>query len=360
MNAMSQTARIGGITLMLCLTGAGLAAQQILALDTGDRLVGQLRSVSDGVWVFRFVGGEARIAADLVSAFTAPDPIGLRLTDGTVSVASIAPDTGRLTLSLRDGSTRSVAPTEIEAVGDATELATLAPVRIGIFSPLNRFWGASGSVGFTDKTGNSRSRGVLVTLDVERWTAKDRLTFTAGLNREQSRNEDGGFTATVAKYYSTLRADIYLKRRLFVFAETRQDRDTFQDIALRSNYTGGLGLQLVAAEGTDLRLSGSGGARIEYFVSNGSAAIAILSIGADLRRKFGPATFAWKLGWIPNLEDFSDYRFRSEATLTTTVYQGLGLRLGILSEHDNQPRPGVDKYDMLLTITFAYSIRQRD
>ncbi len=82
----------------------------------------------------------------------------------------------------------------------------------------------------------------------------------------------------------------------------------------------------------------------------------MLNLGSDLRQKLGPATVAWKVSWAPNVEDLGDYRFRSRATLTTTVYRGLGFRVGLLNEYNSNPRPGVESHDMLLTTTLAYSV----
>ncbi len=349
-------ARIGLVFLLAVSLLSAAEAQQTLVLVNGDRLTGMLRKVDGEAWVFRFLGGELSIPAAQVAAFSSPDPIGLRLADGTVTAAAISPMGDGLVLTFVDGGSRAVALSEIEAVGDATDLASLRPVRIGIFSPIFRFWSASGSLGFSDKSGNSRARGLAAGLEVERRTAKDRLTFAAGVNREDSRRGDGEFEQTVGKYYGSLRADIYIETRFFVFAEIRQERDTFQDIDLRSNYSAGLGFQIVSTARTDLRLSGSGGARVENFVVDGSTTSAVLSTGTEFRQQLGPVTFGWKTSWTPNVEDFSDYRFRSQANLTTSVFKGMGFRVGLLNEYDNTPRPGIRKHDMLLTTAITYSV----
>lgn len=333
-----------------------LAAQQTLVLDNGDRLTGRLARIEGGAWIFHFGHADVPIPAARVASFDAPSRIGVRLADGSVAAATIATQGDSLVLTLDDGSIRRIHPTGLQAVGPAADLDSLIPVEIGLFSPLLRFWRASGSLGFSDKSGNSRARGISTSLEIQRRTPKDRLRLTAGLNREQSRDASGEFEPTVSNYHAALRADIYFTRRLFTFAESRQERDTFQDIALRSNYGGGAGVQLIATPGTDLRVSTSGGARFERFVSDGTETVAVLNTSADLQQELGPATLAWGVSWSPNVEDLDDYQIRSQATLTTTVYKGLGLRLGVLNEFDSRPRPGVDKHDMLITTTIAFSI----
>lgn len=342
----------------LALAPHGAAAQdQTLQLANGDRLTGRLVRIADGAWIFRFGGAELRFAAGRVAAFTAQQQIGVRLVDGTIAAVTVAPVGGsQVQLTFEDGATRQVAPGDIEAVGDPANLRALEPIAIGLFTPFLRFWRAAGSLGFSDKSGNSRARGLSASVEVARRTRRDRLRFTLGLTREQSQAADGQFETTVSKYYGTARADLYLTARLFTFAETRQERDTFQDINLRSVYNAGFGVQLVSTEVTDVRFSASGGARAEHFTSGGSETVAVLNAGAGFGQRFGPAKFAWDLTWLPNVADFEDYQLRSDASLTTTLYKGLGVRLGLLNEFDSRPRPGVKRHDMLLTTTLTYSI----
>ncbi len=82
----------------------------------------------------------------------------------------------------------------------------------------------------------------------------------------------------------------------------------------------------------------------------------MLNAGAGLGQRLGPAKLAWDLAWLPNVADFGDYQLRSDASLTATLYKGLGVRLGLLNEFDSRPRPGVKRHDMLLTTTLTYSI----
>lgn len=344
-------------TLLLMAPTRGAAQEQTLQLSNGDRVTGHLLRIDAGTWVFRFAGAETQVAAARVAAFTAPQPIGVRLADGTVGAATVQPAEGQLQLTLADGTMRTVAPAALEAVGDPANLRALRPVAISFFSPFFKYWRARGSLGFSDKSGNSRARGVAASVEIVRSTAKDRIKLVLGLAREQSESASGtGLETTVNRYYGSLRTDVFFTTRFFAFGETRQERDTFQDIDLRSFYNGGIGVQLVATKITDLRLSASGGARVERFTSGGSETAPVLTTGTDLRQKLGPATLAWDLVWLPNVEDLGDYQLRSDASITTTVYKGLGIRLGLLNEFDSRPRPGIDKHDMLVTTTLTYSI----
>ncbi len=350
-------AALVGAACLAVAPAAATAQDQTLQLANGDRVTGRLVRIADTTWVFRFGGAETRVAANRVAGFTAPQPIGIRLADGTIAAVTVAPGAaGRVTLTFGDGATREVAPTAIEAVGNPANLTALEKIDIGLFTPFLRFWRASGSLGFSDKSGNSRARGLTASVEVMRRSPKDRLKVVVGLVREQSEAADGTLATTVNRYYGSLRADVFFTSRLFAFGETRQERDTFQDIDLRSIYNAGLGVQLVSTRTTDLRFSASGGARVERFTSNGGETAAVLNTGTDLTQKLGPATFSWDFNWLPNVQDLGDYQIRSDASVTTTVYKGLGVRVGLLNELDSRPRPGVERHDMLLTTTLTYAI----
>ena len=167
--------------------------------------------------------------------------------------------------------------------------------------------------------------------------------------------DGGAFETTVDKYYGSLRGDAFLGPKWFLFAFTRQERDTFQDIDLRSNYQGGFGYQLIANDQTDLRFSGSAGTRIEYFVSGGSNTEAVVSFSSGFRQQLGPVQFNWDVDFTPEVDDFENARIRSDATATTALFAGLGFRVGLLNEFDGDPQPGVSRHDMLFTTNLTYT-----
>jgi putative salt-induced outer membrane protein YdiY len=345
--------------LGLGLAASTAAAQQTLVLRSGDRLTGSLSAIDGGTWVFVHTGGELKIAATDVASFASGGPIGIRLADGTVLAATVTTTGNRLQLAATDGTTRAVAATDLAAVGDPAALDALVPVRIGLFSPFQRFWSATTGAGFSNKTGNSRNRGLTAELEFGRRTPKDRLSFKIGVAREESAvDPDGSLATTVEKYYGSARADVFFGSRVFAFASTTQERDKFQDIDLRSNYNAGFGVQILSSDQTDLRFYSSGGVRREAFTSATSTeSSAIIAAGTALRQAVGPAILSWKVDWAPAVEDLKDYRLVSEASITTSLIAGLGFRVASRNEVNNRPpSPGIRKHDWLLTSTLTYTI----
>lgn len=348
--------RVAAISLAGAAIPSALGAQQTVALENGDRLSGTVVRIEDGSWILEYAATSIALPAAQIASLTTADALGLRLADGTIMAATVAAAAGGVQLTQPDGSQRVVALDQIEAIGDPSDLDALVPVPIGLFHPITRFWGANASFGLSDKSGNSRARGVSGTVEVARRSPKDRLTFRFGLSREESEAEGDRLQTTVSKYYGSGRADIFISAAFFVFVSTRQERDRFQDISLRSTYNGGMGWQAITKDATDLRFSVAIGARREAFISGGHRTAAVGSIGPQFRQDVGPAVFSWQSEFLPNLQEFEDFRFVSDASVTLPIYAGLGVQIGVLNEFNNQPQPGVEKHDMLVTTRLSYSI----
>ncbi len=354
---MTGKRRLTTATLALLLTSPTVAmAQQTLELENGDRMTGILTGISGGGWVFGLAGGELQVQVEDITGFTAPEPIGVRLEDGTIAAAAIATASGVLQLTLTDGTSRAVPITALEAIGDPADLEALRPISIGYFTPFSKFWGATASFGFSNNSGNSKSRGVAFSFDVERRSPKDRQAIKGGLSRQFAPGASGDLETNVEKYFGSLRLDLFLSPKFFTFGFAGYDRDTFQDLDLRQNYTVGLGYQVIESDKTDLRFYGSGGARIEAYTSEGSNSTAIVGVGGGYQQVLGPLLLAWTLSWAPNVEDVEDYRAVSDASLTTTILGGLGFRIASRNEYNNNPRPGIEKHDWLFTTQLTYSV----
>ncbi len=344
------------ITALLLATPSAISAQQVLELRNGDRLTGMLAGISTGSWTFTLHSGRLQIPVDQVVNFTAPDPVGVRLADGTIAVTTITTVGNALQLALTDGTSRTVQIADLTAVGDTANLDALRPIAVGLFTPFSKFWGATVSFGFANNGGNSRSRGVAFSFDVERDSPRDRQAIKGGLSREFASGESGDLETTVEKYFGSARLDIFLTTKLFTFGFAGYDRDTFQDLDLRQNYTVGFGYQLVQNDETDLRLYASGGARIESFTSGGSTSTGIFGLGSGYRQGVGPFVFDWSVAWAPSVEDIQDYRLVSDASLTATILGGFGFKLASRNVYNNNPRPNVKKHDWLLTTQLTYTV----
>jgi putative salt-induced outer membrane protein YdiY len=333
------------------------AAQQVLTLTSGDRFTGTLHRVTDKAWIFAYRGAELTVPVDSVRTLTAPQPIGVRLADGAVAAATVAPtpDSLALVLTLADGTRRTIPPAGLVAVGPPDNLRALVPVVIGWFRPLNRFWSGSGSAGFSDQRGNTRALGVALSIEMDRKSPRDRQHLGFGLSREQGTAAGGQLETTASKAFAVLQIDLTFSGRLFGTVLTRQERDRFQDLALRSTYTAGLGLQLVSTEAADLRVSATGGLRREDYYTAATTSVPILGAGAVYGGGVGPLHLAARFDWSSNAGDIADYRLGSTASVTARVFKGLGARVEARGEYSSRPLPGLRSYDMQTRLTLTYA-----
>lgn len=348
-----------GMLLLAGLAGATSGvAQQTVVLSDGDQLTGTLQSIDGGTWVFDFRGQEVGVPAGDIVSFTAPDPVGFRLSDNSVVAATVAPAPGGLTLGLADGTTRTVTPADFEAAGDPADLEALQEVELGYFTPFGSFWALSASLGAVTKGGNSENSSFNLRFDIDRTTSRDRLALGFLLTEERSRvSESEGTELTAQKYIGNIRAEVFPWTKVFLFGENRYTRDRFADIDLRVNLNLGSGVQFVSTDKTDLRGALGLGARHEDFTSDTpSTTLATGNANAQWVQKFGGFTFDWAVDFTPALEDFADYQVLSDTNLTATLIAGLGFRVGLLLQYDNTPTPGTDSTDTTLTTSLAYTL----
>jgi putative salt-induced outer membrane protein YdiY len=351
---MGRTRNSLALLLLLALTGASQAvAQQTLVLTNGDRVTGKLDKIDGSLWVVKYMDGEIKVPATQIQTFSTAVPLGVRLTSGAIGVLDTT--SGRMGMRSADGGVIVVGPAEVAAIGSANDPAALRVVRIGLYSPIRRFWVLVAGFGLSDLTGNSRARTTSGNIEFERRTKKDRLNLQGAMHRESSQSPGGAFAQTVGKYFGAARTDITLSGALFAFGETRKERDRFQDLRLRSIYDGGLGLQVISKPKTDLRFSGGGGYRKENYYTALSTSSAIVVLSGIWKQRLGPTRFAWQVDWNPRADMIDDYHLRSDASLTATAFKGLGLRVAMLDEYNSRPLPGLRKHDRLLTtvVTFA-------
>jgi putative salt-induced outer membrane protein YdiY len=341
------------VLLALVLTGAARsAAQQTLILTNGDRVTGHVDKIDGGTWVVKYLDGEIKVPAAQIQTFSTSVPLGVRLANGTIGVL----DTARMYVLVANGPAVAVAPAEIAAVGPADRPEALRVIRIGLYSPIRRFWVLVAGFGVSDLSGNSRARTTSGNIEFERRTKKDRLNLQGAMHRESSQSPGGAFAQTVGKYFAAARTDITLSGALFVFGETRNERDRFQDLKLRSIYDGGLGLQVISNKNTDLRFSGGGGYRKEKYYTVLSTSSAIIVASGIWKQRLGPMRLAWQVDWNPRADMIDDYHLRSDASLTATTFKGLGLRVAMLDEYSSMPVLGFKKHDRLVAAVLSYAV----
>ncbi len=362
--------RLAAVSLcaLMLAAPAGAAAQQTLTLTNGDQLSGALVRITDGTWIFEYAGKKLEIAATDIESFTAPDPVGFRLADGTLLAASVTPAPGGLRLQAADGTSRTVPLSDLVATGAPDDLDGLREVHVKLLSPFFKFWDVTASLGFSVRNGNTNLRGGSFYLDMARATHLDRLSLILSATQNYDRvtssgaPDSGQIVQIAGNYLGALRYDIYVGSRFFAFGATRQSRDRFKNVDLRSFYTGGLGYQFIQQAKLDLRSSVGAGLRYEKFwdsvteSSDSSNSVPTGSLDGAFRAALGPFDYDLRVVYSPNLEQFSDYQVLALTGLTAKVIAGLGFRIQLLWEYDNTPVGLAEKSDTELMTALTYTL----
>lgn len=204
-----------------------------------------------------------------------------------------------------------------------------------------------GTIGLVQTSGNSD----IVTLNVGEELAylagaiALRQSFATVYGRSEGETNASSWRAAV-------RGDYRFSPSLGAYARLGFDRDRFAGISRR--FEEGVGLALVVVDralnllefeaGVDLVQQRATADGDNNFVSGRSA--------ARYRRSFredGNAYFQQSLEMLPNLEETNDFRFNSESVLVAPLSEHFALKLSYVIRLDNEPEPGFEKTDRMLT-----------
>jgi putative salt-induced outer membrane protein YdiY len=151
---------------------------------------------------------------------------------------------------------------------------------------------------------------------------------------------------------ATLNADYYPWRRWSVFSFADVLNNPFRDIRVRA--TGALGVKRTLLDGArgNLALSLAGIREFEQARSDRSETKRFLySWRTKAELRLGPAARVTQIAFVAQdfEKPFEDYRLDTDTALTVKVERRIDLRVAYTFDYDNEPRPGVERTDRLLT-----------
>ena len=341
----------------VAVTGRALA-QQTITMANGDDLTGQLVRIEDSKWVFQYQGQEISLLPEKIVAFSAPEPIGIRLADTTIVAATVEPAEDGLRLSLADGASRVVQAADFAAVGSADDLQALEPLIIGLYSPFFKLWDVLLSMGGTIQTGNTDETNLAFTLDMSRETIKDRTEFSALLTTTKEFDDEGTTTSTEPKIIVGLGSDIFITPgRLFAGVTMRWQHDPKKDLEFRQTYSGSVGYQVVNTDNTNLSLSLGAGGRFDNLTTDEpNRNTPILDTAAQFRQKAGPVLFRIRVSYNPSLQDFSQVELLDAYEIAINLVSGLTFKWTLLHEYNNPPPAGDEQNDLTMTFNLGWAL----
>lgn len=156
-----------------------------------------------------------------------------------------------------------------------------------------------------------------------------------------------------------LDVDLGQKRRIYVYNQAGGGYDRIRK--LDRQYQEGVGFGYKILQKPKMVLSGEAGAQyqfLDYSPASSTADRSIMSI--RLGESFtwniaGKINLTHRAAFMPNVEDFNDFRTRFELGLSYPLFKRMTINLNLLDDYDSSPPLGVDKNELQLQSTLGYT-----
>ncbi|SCA62497.1 hypothetical protein SCG7086_AA_00730 [Chlamydiales bacterium SCGC AG-110-P3] len=323
------------LSISLLLGGSCSVFAATLELDSGDRLHGAVVSSDASTLILDHPHfGEMVIAADRIVAFDEESVSDDIRSD--ISYGGACDDCG-------DFSSDDSSDVQHEAPYDEYEPDCVDPVCV---VP----WSGKGSAGFSDKTGNSVTQTLAVSVEATRkklWNGRPwtRWETEAKYDYEEEEGED-----TVSKGRAKLEYERRVARRIALRAEEEVSFNQRKGLRYRLATTGGLGYYLFDDDCFTLELL-VGLAQVEAHYSDRSNNERSLNVpmGWEVKWVFcGDASISYEFQFSPDVEEFDRYRLYNDIELSIPISGCWSYNIEYEYIYLSRPATGKDHYDGVL------------
>ncbi len=306
-------------------------------LKNGDRLTGTVTSLAGGKLVIATLH-EGTVTVDWaqVASIRTSGKVAVKMATGEIVEGRLveAPE-GRIKVATEG----AAAPIEIEFA------------KVSKLNEPPTQWHGSLSLALKVTDGNTHNQSFLFAAEGTRATEDDLFLLRAIFRYGQ---QDGVLTERNA--YGLAKYNYTFYEGLYGYLSTELLSDRFKDLDLNTVVSAGVGYVVFKEDWIDLAAE----AGIAYIDNNfhevddeahiGGRAAARLRVALPLGFEFRD-----NLTVYPNFEDSQDYQARNEATLGTALGGGWSLLGGMITDFDNEPSPGLRKYDDTYFLGLGYT-----
>lgn len=150
--------------------------------------------------------------------------------------------------------------------------------------------------------------------------------------------------------------DLGRERRVYLFNKAAAGYDQVRKIDLSYEEGAGLGYKLVMRPNLLMTVE-TGGQFHEYRYADGTAKDSIsVTFGESVVWKITPKlTLTEKLQFLPDINDFADYRVRLDVNLSYPLWKQLTLNLNVIDLYDSRPPADVRRNDLTLQAAVGYT-----
>lgn len=351
---------------VLCVSAA--AADQV-TLKNGDHLTGTIVSGDEKTLLLKteFVG-DVTIQWDAITAIDSSQNLNLTLKDGKRLTGKVSTSDGTVVVAaINATSTPGSAPKSgIVAVrNDAEQVSFDEQAQKMAHPKFTYFWSGLFDTGLALTRGNSQTASYTLSGLAVRETPRDKLTLSAGYVYASDDTVSPSRT-TANAITSSIRGDLNLSPRVFVFAVAGFQTNELQHLDLRQIYGGGFGYHVIKTDRNVLDVFGGFNYDRDEFSSYvltnptpppPTTTIAAITqnsaealIGEEFDSKFSKrSTFTERFVVFPNLSHTGEYRFLFNSALATQLKNWLSWQFTFTDNYISYPPPGLKGNDLVLS-----------
>jgi putative salt-induced outer membrane protein YdiY len=214
---------------------------------------------------------------------------------------------------------------------------------------LTQLWTGFFDIGLSLARGNARTDTLTTSMTASRVTRNDKLSLYFNQIRGTARVD--GVSSTIA---SAIRGGWSYNRdvtpRIFLTVLNDYEHDAFQDLDLRFVLGGGVGVNAIKTDRTNLSFLGSADYSRENFIDGVSRNSAEANFGEDLLMKLSTATTVMQTFRIfPNLSNTGDYRMNFDVSAAMALNKWLAWHVTGSDRYLSNPLFGRQRNDLLLS-----------
>lgn len=361
---MLRKSELLALTVFLGLS-LSLFADQV-TLKNGDRITGTVVK-SDGktVVVHTDAAGDVEVKFDAIESIKTDAELHVELKGNKTAVGPVTTTSDKIEVATKSGPVEASTGDIANLRNDAEQTAYEHKLHPGLMHG----WEGGINLGFSVARGNSETENLSLAFNADHPTEHDKITlYATSLN---TTNDLATPSAVANLTTGGFRYDRDLDKKIFAFGAADFMANALQFLDLRQVYSGGLGYHAIKNDRTVLDFLGglnythetySNGNLIapgpppiydSYGVTNRFVA---LTLGEEWDQKVGKSTaITQTVGFFPDLQNTSDYRFTFAVGTVTKLNKWLGWQNQFSDIYVSNPPVDTKKNDLIFTTGLSIS-----
>lgn len=330
---------LAGLTFVfgsLAITSSAMGGPIVLILRNGDRISGDLQAEDSQRVVLRSaIAGKLRIPKDQIERRELPSP--------PATAVAGAPVKPSATPSPRAGTA---------AKNTVTNAPVVSEHFFGFLHPWSTNWHGNFQIGSDLGFGTSDRQtfyaNITATHSYRRLRNNLELHSIYGvLNAVESANRIDGLWK--------VEFDLGQRRRLYAYHQAGGGYDEIRKIDRQLQDGVGMGYKVI--EKPRLKFNGELGAQYQQFEYRDTTGKGVYSVRFGENLAWNPidrVQVTHRFAFMPNIEDFGDYRWRLDLGFAYPVFKRVTLNLNVVDEYEVAPARRVDSNDLQIQSTVGF------